>query len=379
MKMQRRQLAKIAATSFGGGSLPPHVSILGGRFTLIDGAGNKRPLQTLHMDCVVVDINENMTRMFWGVDEQGRLKGFDAGDTNPPACFSDNGKAPSSRALEPQGKTCAPDRTGANGCKWSVWGSAISKRDGKTKIPACQNGIKTAVIAVTVQQAPTGAITSIEPADMAFTLRIPPNSIDSFKNYGKEVAGYGEVTLPWSQQKENLDLPLVVTRVSFVEGEIGKLQFKPIGYINEEIDNLIGRLDEGQVDTLIGRDDEPWDGAAIEVRPQAAPLPPPPAPSLPPPLAAAPAEATRPRGRPRRQPEAQSAPAPFPAPAQAAPANVPLANALDFAMRAQVPPFIRQGAVEEKSPKPSFGIQAAPAPNAELDNMLQAAFGLPTK
>jgi hypothetical protein len=122
MKMQRRQLAKIAATSFGGGSLPPHVSILGGRFTLIDGAGNKRPLQTLHMDCVVVDINENMTRMFWGVDEQGRLKGFDAGDTNPPACFSDNGKAPSSRALEPQGKNCAPDRTGANGCKWSVWG-----------------------------------------------------------------------------------------------------------------------------------------------------------------------------------------------------------------------------------------------------------------
>jgi hypothetical protein len=368
--MQRRQLAKIAATSFGGGSLPPHVSILGGRFTLVDGAGNKRPLQSLHMDCVIVDINENMTRMFWGVDEQGRLKGFDAGDTNPPACFSDNGKAPSSRALEPQAKTCAPDRTGTNGCKWSVWGSAISKRDGKTKIPACQNGIKTAVIAVAVQQAPTGAITSIEPMDMAFTLRVPPNSIDSFKSYGKEVAGYGEVTLPWSQQKENLDLPLVVTRVSFVEGEIGKLQFKPIGYIDETIDGLIGRLDEGQVDTLIGRDDEPWDGA-LPPASSMSPLPPassmsplPPAQSLPTPFAA-PAEATRPRGRPKKQPEAQSAPAPFLAPAQAAPA------------KPELPPFIRRG--EENSPKPSFGIQAAPPPNAELDNMLQAAFGLPTK
>lgn len=378
--MQRRQLAKIAATSFGGGGLPPHVSILGGRFTLVDGAGNKRPLNTLHMDCVIVDINEKMTRMFWGVDEQGQLKGFDAEVTSPPACFSDNGVAPSSRALEPQAKTCTPDRTGTNGCKWSVWGSAISKRDGKTKIPACQNGIKTALLVAQVQQAQTGAITSVEVMPMAFMLRIPPASIDAFKSYGKEIGSYGEVTLPWTEQKENLDLPLVVTRVSFVEGQIGELQFKPLGYIDAGVDEIIQKLDDKTVDTIVGRDDVPWDGALIETKPSVtytatrydrAPLPfaPEPTPTAAPQTPAS--EPPKPRGRPRKA-ATEPALAPFPAPAQAAPTV------------GDIPPFLRRELTQETNPigkqsAPAFGIQQAPPPNAELDKMLSAAFGLPTK
>jgi hypothetical protein len=382
--MQRRQLAKIAATSFGGGGLPPHISILGGRFTLVDGAGNRRPLTTLHMDCVIVDLNEKMTRMFWGVDEQGQLKGFDAEATAPPACFSDNGVAPSSRALEPQAKTCTPDRTHTNGCKWSVWGSAISKRDGKTKIPACQNGIKTAILVAQVKQAANGGIEAIDVMPMAFMLRVPPNSIDAFKSYGKEIGGYGEVELPWTGQKENLDLPLVVTRVSFEEGEVGKLQFKPLGYINGEVDEIITQLDDKTVDNLVGRDDVPWDGALIGTKPQpqispaqgqallkvaeaTSSIPMPfPAPQVPA------NEPPKPRGRPRKA-AAEPAPAPFAAPAQPLPAD------------GSIPPFLQREPVKETSPnngqksQPAFGIQQAPPPNAELDKMLSDAFGLPTK
>jgi hypothetical protein len=375
--MQRRQLAKIAATSFGSGGLPPHVSILGGRFTLVDGAGNKRPLQTLHMDCVIIDLNEKMTRMFWGVDEQGRLKGFELDNTSPPACFSDNGVAPSSRALEPQAKTCTPDRTGTNGCKWSVWGSAISKRDGKTKIPACQNGIKTALLVAQVKQAMTGGIESIEVMPMAFMLRIPPNSIDGFKSYGKMIGDLKPVTLPWTGQEEKTDLPLVATRISFVEGEVGKLEFKPLGYITENVDEMIASLDDAQVDTLVGRDDVPWDGALIETNPapriESAPYPPNDKRHADPMPLAAPAEAPKKPGRPRKHPEAQPAPAPFAAPAQAA------------SIEGEIPPFLRREAPKETSPnngqksQPSFGIQSAPPPNAELDQMLQNAFGLPTK
>jgi hypothetical protein len=381
--MQRRQLAKIAATAFGRSGLPPHVSILNGRFTLVDAAGNSRPLQTLHMDCVIVDLNEKMTRLFWGPpDENGQLS-YAPDELKPPPCFSDNGVAPSSRALEPQAKTCTPDRTHTNGCKWSVWGSAISKRDGKTKIPACQNGIKTALLVAQVKQAASGGIESIEVMPMAFMLRIPPNSIDQFKSYGKEVGGYGEVTLPWNNQKESLDLPLVVTRVSFVEGEVGKLEFKPLGYINEEVDALIGSLDEKQVDTLVGRDDVPWDGALIETKPfdgkvgsvqvlrteQIAP------PQFGGPTA--PTSAPKKPGRPRKETPAEPAPASFAAPAQAAPAD------------GSIPPFLQRNAQQGSIPTQGnksqgqaapFGIQgSAPPPNAELNKMLNDAFGLPTK
>jgi hypothetical protein len=368
--MQRRQLAKIAATSFGGGGLPPHISILGGRFTLVDGAGNRRPLTTLHMDCVIVDINEKMTRMFWGVDEQGQLERYDPEVSKPPKCFSDNGVAPSSRALEPQAKTCTPDRTGTSGCKWSVWGSAISGRDGKTKIPACQNGIKTAVLVAQVKAGERG-IESIEVEPMAFMLRMPPNSIDAFKSYGKTIGGYGEVELPWTGQKENLDLPLVVTRVSFEEGEVGKLQFKPLGYINGEVDEIITQLDDKTVDNLVGRDDVPWDGALIETKPQPQ-ISPIQGQALLKAVETPASEPPKPRGRPRKAP-AEPTPAPFAAPARTLPAD------------GSIPPFLRREPIKETSPnngqksQPDFGIKSAPPPNAELDKMLSDAFGLPTK
>jgi hypothetical protein len=381
--MQRRQLAKIAATSFGGGGLPPHVSIKGNRFTLVDSAGNRRPLQTLHMDCVIIDLNEKMTRIYWGKDENGNFKEFNEDNISPPPCFSDNGVAPSSRALEPQAKTCTPDRTGVTGCKWSVWGAKIG-RDGKTGIPACQNGIKTAVLCAQVKQAANGGIEAIEVMPMAFMLRVPPNSIDPFKSYGKMIAGLEPAVLPWTGQKENLDLPLVVTRVSFAEGEVGKLQFAPLGYINAEIDSLIEELDDAAVDTIVGRDDVPWDGALIETKPQAPSVPmPPPNPRIEPPaptFAQPPEPPKKPRGRPPKA-AGETAPAPFLASAQAVSPQL----AMKENVVGDIPPFLRREAPKETSPndgqksQPDFGIKSAPPPNVELDKMLSAAFGLPTK
>lgn len=383
--MQRRQLARIAATSFGSGGLPPHVSILNSRFTLVDGAGNQRSVQTQYLDVVILDFNEKMARIFWEPPVNGMLN-FNPDEGRPPQCFSDNGVGPSSRAIEPQAKTCKPDSTHTFGCRWSVFGSAISKRDGKTKIPACQNGVKTMLLIATVQQGPNGAISSLEVAEMPFMLRIPPASITNFAKYGKEIAGYGEVELPWTGQKENLELPLVITRISFAEGEVGKLNFKPVGYINAEVDAIIEKIDDRLADTLVGRDDVPWDGAMIETKPQAQISPAQGTALLkavesqqviPPQFGGPPAAASepKPRGRPKKQAEAQPAPAPFAGPAPALPQD------------GSIPPFLRRdaGAQEVKNPtvgqkaQPAFGIQNnAPPPGADMNQMLNEAFGLPT-
>jgi len=35
------------------------------------------------MGSVIVDLNEKMTRMFWGMDDNGQLKTYDPSDTSP--------------------------------------------------------------------------------------------------------------------------------------------------------------------------------------------------------------------------------------------------------------------------------------------------------
>jgi hypothetical protein len=129
--MERRPLAKQIAV-VGGTMLPPHVSIKDNRFTLVDGAGTRHPLNTLSLDCVVLDLNEKMSRIYYDPNEP-----YDPDSPAVPLCFSDNGVAPSVRAREPQAKSCKPDREGVNGCRWSVWGSATSKVTGQ-EVPACR-------------------------------------------------------------------------------------------------------------------------------------------------------------------------------------------------------------------------------------------------
>jgi hypothetical protein len=252
--MERRSLAKTVAT-VGGVQLPPHVSIMGNRFTLVDGAGNRRPLQSLSLDCVILDMNEKMSRMYYGDD-----RAYDPDDPQPPRCFSDNGIAPSTRSAEPQAASCQPDATGTKGCRWSVWGSATSKMTGD-KIPACQNGLKLGLMVVKPGKKGSGDdwIPAL-PGDnsgMVFFLRVPPASLTAAANYGKSIAGMSKLTIPWTGEEVPCDLNYVVTRISFVDGATGKLAFEAVGYIGEQIDNVIDGIDQDKVDTAIGRTDQP--------------------------------------------------------------------------------------------------------------------------
>ena len=309
--MERRPLAKTTAM-VGGTILPPHVSIMGNRFTLVDGAGARHPLNTLSLDCVILDINEKMSRMYYGPDNA-----YDPDNTAAPLCFSDNGLAPSSRAREPQAKSCKPDSEGVNGCRWSVWGSATSRLDGK-QIPACANGVKLALLMVQQQQKKWLPLISDKDGfkPMVFMLRVPPASLAAVANYGKTVSGMGKLTIPWTGEEVQSDLGYVVTRIEFEPQSVGKLQFRAVGYIDKEIDELIDVIPQERVDVAVGRDDEPiaaLPAPAAKPEAVAAPKPQIAAPAAEPAPQAAPAE-KRGRGRPPKNPAPAPAPMAFPQP-----------------------------------------------------------------
>jgi hypothetical protein len=257
--MERRSIAKLAA-QVGGIKLPAHVSIKDNVFALIDDAGNRVHVGPT-LNCVVLDFNEKHSRIFWNKEGEYDPEG------GPPLCFSDNGIAPSSRALEPQAKSCQPDREGVTGCRWSVWGSATSKKDGGG-IPACQNGLKLAIMVCKLEKKEW--IPAIPKAPGAvFFLRVPPASLKTIASYGKVVQGLGQqgkLTLPWTGEEVDCDMPYVVTQVTFAG--TGALQFKAVGYITEQIDGVIEEIPQGKVDLAVGRDDVPIRGLpAPEARP----------------------------------------------------------------------------------------------------------------
>lgn len=332
-------IAKAIVESFGT-AMPPHVSIKNNRFTLVDGAGNTKPIETLHLDAVVVDMNQKMTKIYYA-------DSYDPDQRLAPNCYSDNGVGPSSRAREPQAPTCAA-------CPKAVWGSATSKITGKG-IPACANGIKLAIMV------PGDA------SSLCYMLRVPPNSIGNVKAYGKMM-----LDVP------DYDITDVITRITFADDIQGTLEFKPIGIIDEAIGAIQDKFweNEKMLAALVGRDDVPYTGqiAAQEAPKQLAPPAQQPgmgfAASVSPAsiqeLQQAAQEPTRKPGRPRKQPTEPAAPA------QAAPADDGMPKIPAFLARAreQAPPAAN-------GPTPQFGIQAtAQAPNSELDDALAKAFSI---
>src|SRR5882672_8434174 len=96
------------ATAGMGGVMPPHISIRGNSYTLIDGNGAQQPVGPL-MDACVIDILGVMGKRYyeneWGPNSN-----------DPPDCFSTNGVGPSRESVKPQSKTCSE-------CEWNVRGS----------------------------------------------------------------------------------------------------------------------------------------------------------------------------------------------------------------------------------------------------------------
>jgi len=168
-----RNLAQAAIANVGAGN-PPHLSIEGSRFTLVDVAGNIIPIQTLHVDVVIVDVNGHISKIYYNPATPYDPKNPSA---SPPLCFSDNGQAPSMNAGHPQAPTCAS-------CPNNVWGSKISLMGSAVK--ACRDEQKIAVY--------VGAFNEqdkrwVPYSDGIFLLRIPPGSFINWRAYMAKFAG----------------------------------------------------------------------------------------------------------------------------------------------------------------------------------------------
>jgi hypothetical protein len=331
-------LAHKAIGNVGAGA-GPYLSIMGDRFTLVDIAGNEQPVQTLYIDVVIVDVNDHMSKMYYETK-------YDPNNPTPPACFSDNGIAPSIAAGSPQSPTCAS-------CSHNVWGSKISEMGSKVK--ACRDEQKTAIIIPGM------------PNSM-FRLTVPPNSLKNWRAYVAKFLNAG------------FDMSDVVTRLSFEGGgERGTLAFAPspqawldaatVTVRDQAIktkasDIIVGRLDRPRQATLAppvaaraGLTVLAYDSAApfpeAATQTQAAPAQ---TQTAPPAQAASPSDPPARRRRRTKQEMEQ-------ANAQQQPAATPAAAPTMAPFR----PATNSG--------PVFGMQEAPPPNAELQANIESIFG----
>lgn len=377
---QKRDLVGAAIGGLNTGS-PPHISIAGNRFTLVDDAGNQKPMQTLYLDVCVIDANASVSKIFF----DPRVPFEPGGDnSNPPLCWSDNGVGASAQAAQPQNTSCQL-------CPQNAWGSATSKATGKP-VKACNDVKKVAVVVAGIE--------------MVFLLRIPPASLKNWGKYCQTLAGHG------------VDLPDAITRLEF-ESQ-GVLKFTPMGYVDEASAAFSDKVMVSKgTDLLIGRNDRPWGGqgdvqkvayaeqariAPVAPAPAAAPMAPPPqpfgggqapvgpfgaipapnaggfgqAPSTPAPFA----ETKSPSDSFGGQPGTSSPTAATPEPAKRTRGpNKPKAEAAPAADD-DIPPFLRREQPAPATPAPNptqFGMQANPAPpDAGVQAALDAAFRLPT-
>lgn len=219
-------LAARAAEGIGS-SLPPHISIRGNAFTLVDAAGNKQQAQTTYLDVCIADISDVMCKMYYG-DENGPKKWTPDSD-DPPACWSANGVAPSVDAMNPQAVRC-------DSCEWNKRGSAQSMEGKPTK--ACRDEKRFAVL--------------IPGISFPLQLTLTPGSFTNFRGYTEKF------------KSQSIDMCHVFTRLAFEQGVNGILTFavSPNGYIDEATANMFVRMKESKAsDVLVGRNDRPRQAA----------------------------------------------------------------------------------------------------------------------
>jgi hypothetical protein len=326
----RPRLIDEATQGLSGGLQPPRVSIDGNRFTLVDPSGMQTPVpfraEGPALDVVFIDVNPKTSKLYWG-------RPYQPGAISPPTCFSDNGVAPSSLAMEPQSQTCAA-------CPHNAIGSATSPFSGKP-VKACQDMRKLAVVIVGY------------PGAYLFTIK--PGSFKNFTKYA---------TMLKMQKMPNggaPDLTDVVTRITFASQ--GVHDFAAVAWVpanmQEQIDSiwakkaeddftgrLVGKDDVPATVSLPGMQQRPFPAAPVASMEQPAPAPfrpvaPPPAPPPPPqpvapaqelfrPQAPEPVQKAPKRGRGRPSKDAPAAPPAAPeAPPWAAKAAAPTAEMMD--------------------------------------------------
>jgi hypothetical protein len=217
-----------------GTALPPHVSIRGNKFTLVDGAGNKKVLGDT-MDFLMADVGDHVGKMYFSNPD------WTPDSDDPPDCWSTNGIGPSRDAINPQARTCAE-------CPNNVRGSRISKMSGAS-IKACRDEV---LIAIVQPQFP----------GMLFQFKITPGS---FKNWRKHVEECKNIA-------PGAHVGVVLTRATFQEDVNGTVVFKAQAYPDQATwDARSKAVSTKSTDILVGRLDRPRElpaPAAQQVLPQ---------------------------------------------------------------------------------------------------------------
>ncbi len=217
----------------------PYLSIEGDRLTLIDGNGDSEPVLTRVekgqekgeqrigdpcIDCIIVDGGDHPSQIYYGRAYDPKAETYP-----PPACWSDNGIAPSTNCNEPQAISCTPDPTGQHGCKWAVWGSGRAAPGSKVVPPACSKYQKLALM--------------IPGDDIQFALRVPPNSLIQLDRYNTKFKGH-----PFSMVD-------VITRISIRDKT---LYFTGVRNINDAEKAQRAEIWAAKkTDALVGRGDKP--------------------------------------------------------------------------------------------------------------------------
>ena len=221
---QSRTVTERAASGLGA-SMPPHISIQGNSFTLIDAAGNEQN-EGGTIDVCIADVSDVNCKRFYGD------KKWTPDSKDPPICFSANGIGPSRDASQPQNSICAT-------CPKNERGSAVSAISGAS-IKACRDEKWLALIPI---KYPT----------MMFQLVLTPGSFKNWRDFLKPFETHG------------IDISDSVTRISFEPKATGVLQFAPaqlpqggIIWIDENTfktreASLLGK----STDLLVGRTDVP--------------------------------------------------------------------------------------------------------------------------
>jgi hypothetical protein len=223
------------ATRGLGALLPPHISIRGNQFTLVDAAGNTRAHtmrvtlpngqtqeQAAPLEALVADISDHVCKQFYANPD------WTPDSNDPPDCWSANGVAPSRDAVNPQARTCAE-------CRQNVRGSRVSKMSGAA-IKACRDEVWTALILP-------------QYAGMIFQLKITPGSFQAWRAYCELV-------------KARADLGQIMTRVTFEPGVNGVLRFEPTGEWAPQAlyEARKKALASKATDQFVGRNDVPRQG-----------------------------------------------------------------------------------------------------------------------
>jgi hypothetical protein len=253
--LQKAQLPRLSdrATEGMGSAMPPHISIRGNSFTLVDAAGDQTDIDTKYLDVAIIDMAEVMSKLYYGKD-------WTDDSNDPPICWSANGIGPSKEAMTPQAPTCQQ-------CPNNIRGSAVSKLSGKP-IKACRDEKWLAVIIDGYK-------------DLIFQFRVTPGSFKNWSAYSEKF------------KKQPFDIRDVITRMQFEKDKNGVLTFTPANWLTPDMTALRNKLVTSKAtDGIVGRLDQPIAALAAPAQAQQA-LPPAAPPS-------GQAEQAKPRGRPKK-------------------------------------------------------------------------------